>query len=101
MTTAQVVTSSLISDEMVTVLQNLSPDLRQQVFDFAEFLAQRHNKAEAIQPKRTPGLDRGAVTWMSDDFDDPLPDDFWFSDSDPLMMTDEQTQAQNQSTNPL
>ena len=99
--TAQVVSSSLISDEMVMVLQNLSPDLRQQVFDFAEFLAQRQNKVEAVKPKRVPGLDRGAVIWMSDDFDAPLADEFWFSESDPLTMTDAQVQILNQSINPL
>jgi prevent-host-death family protein len=26
--------------------------------------------------RRVPGLNRGEV-WMSDDFDDPLPDSFW------------------------
>ena len=96
--TAQVVSSSLISDEMVMILQNLSPDLRQQVFDFAEFLAQRQNKTGVMKPKRIRDLNRGAVLWISDDFDDPLPDEFWFSDTDPLMMTDEQIKALNQGS---
>ena len=26
--------------------------------------------------KRVPGLNRGKI-WMSDDFDEPLPEDFW------------------------
>ncbi|MFN0050896.1 MAG: type II toxin-antitoxin system Phd/YefM family antitoxin [Planctomycetales bacterium] len=26
---------------------------------------------------RTPGLSRGAIKWISPDFDDPLPDEFW------------------------
>src|SRR4051794_33121422 len=29
--------------------------------------------------ERIPGLDAG-TTWMSDDFDDPLPDEFWFGE---------------------
>lgn len=83
------------------LLQNLSPDLRQQVFDFVEFLAQRQDSIKAAKPRRTPGLDRGAVVWMSDDFDEPLPDEFWFSETDPLMMTDEQIKALKQKANLL
>lgn len=30
----------------------------------------------ASLPKRIMGLDEGAI-WMSDDFDEPLPDEFW------------------------
>lgn len=29
--------------------------------------------------KRTPGLTRGEI-WVSDDFDDPLPDEFWLGE---------------------
>ena len=29
---------------------------------------------------RIPGLDAG-TTWVSDDFDEPLPDSFWFGES--------------------
>ena len=28
--------------------------------------------------KRVPGLNRGTI-WTSEDFDDPLPDEFWLS----------------------
>jgi prevent-host-death family protein len=31
------------------------------------------------QPPRIPGLHRGAIT-VSDDFDDPLPDEFWIGE---------------------
>jgi antitoxin (DNA-binding transcriptional repressor) of toxin-antitoxin stability system len=30
--------------------------------------------------KRVPGLDEGALLWMSEDFDDPLPDEFWLGE---------------------
>jgi prevent-host-death family protein len=33
--------------------------------------------ADAINLPRIPGLSAGAV-WMSDDFNDELPDEFWF-----------------------
>lgn len=94
--TTEVASSSLIADEMAILLQNLSPDLRQQVFDFAELLARRQDKTEVVKRKRIRDLNRGAVLWISDDFDDPLPDEFWFSDTDPLMMTDEQIKTLNQ-----
>lgn len=29
--------------------------------------------------QRTPGLHQGAI-WMSEDFDDPLPESFWFEE---------------------
>ena len=59
---------------------------------------QRQNKTGVTKPKRIRDLNRGAVLWISDDFDDPLPDEFWFSDTDPLMMTDEQIKALNQGS---
>lgn len=38
----------------------------------------------SLQP-RVPGLSAHPDFWMSDDFNDPLPDEFWFGDeSDPL-----------------
>lgn len=36
-----------------------------------------------VTGRRFAGLNQGAV-WISDDFDDPLPDEFWTSDDDPL-----------------
>lgn len=33
--------------------------------------------------KRIAGLDDGA-SWISDDFDDPLPDEFWMGDDEPV-----------------
>lgn len=29
---------------------------------------------------RTPGLFAGGIGWISDDFDEPLPDEFWAGD---------------------
>ncbi len=37
-----------------------------------------------VLKKRVAGLRPGAII-MSDDFDDPLPDSFWFGENDPLM----------------
>ncbi len=32
-----------------------------------------------IQRPRIPGLHPGAIVFLSDDWDDPLPDEFWLS----------------------
>jgi Protein of unknown function (DUF2281) len=96
----QSVQTLLIPEAVLAVLQALSPEQRQQVFDFAEFLAQRQEPAgdQSLKPAkspRIPGLHAGQV-WMSEDFDAPLPDEFWFGENDPLMMTDQQIQQLNQ-----
>jgi Protein of unknown function (DUF2281) len=97
----------IIPESVLATLQALSPAQRQLVFDFAEFLVQKQNAveqqlpkpAEAIKPpkkrKRIRDLDAGAVVWISDDFDEPLPDEFWFGENDPLMMTPEQIEQLN------
>ena len=33
-------------------------------------------------PPRVAGLNEGSVTWISDDFDDPLPDEFWLGEEE-------------------
>ncbi len=35
----------------------------------------------AERKKRTPGLNKGSTIYVSDDFDDPLGDDFWLGES--------------------
>ena len=52
------------------------------VVEFVEFLKHRYGVAatQALsQPLsvRTPGLHQGDGYWMADDFDAPLPDEFW------------------------
>ena len=37
--------------------------------------------ASGNYPLRTLGLNKGTV-WVSDDFDDPLPDEFWLGEDD-------------------
>jgi Protein of unknown function (DUF2281) len=79
---AQMVPTTVVSPQMLGVLEKLSPELRQQVFDFAEFLGQRQDQggddksAQPVKPPRVFGLHAGQV-WMSDDFDDPLPEGNW------------------------
>ena len=61
--------------EFITKLQALPPEQQQQVLDFVDFLTQKYSHAQPVQ-KRVLGLNRGDI-WISDDFNDPLPDEFW------------------------
>jgi Protein of unknown function (DUF2281) len=74
-----------IPDHVLTALQRLTPEQRQQVFDLVEDLSQEKkldNEPQASTPKkqRVFGQYAGKI-WMSDDFDDPLPDSFWLGES--------------------
>jgi prevent-host-death family protein len=40
--------------------------------------------AQVEPQKRIAGLHRGAI-WVSDDFDEPLPDSFWLGENDTLL----------------
>jgi Protein of unknown function (DUF2281) len=99
---AQTLESLEIPEEIVNNLKKFSPERRKQVFDFVRFLAQQQ-EAEVVQqqgsPKqRIPDLDRGAVLSISEDFDAPLPDDFWCGVDDPVTMTPAQIQRLNASS---
>jgi mRNA-degrading endonuclease RelE of RelBE toxin-antitoxin system len=79
--TSQVVDTT---SELIAKLQTLAPEQQQQVLDFVEFLAQKYAQPEQIQQplqKRIPDLNKGEI-WMSDDFNDPLPDEFWFGEGE-------------------
>ncbi|HRJ43795.1 MAG TPA: hypothetical protein PL105_18050 [Caldilineaceae bacterium] len=41
----------------------------------------RLTPVDTSDPPRVPGLFAGQI-WMSDDFDDPLPDSFWLGDDE-------------------
>ncbi|MBE9215254.1 DUF2281 domain-containing protein [Plectonema cf. radiosum LEGE 06105] len=67
---------------LVTKLQNLPPEQQQQVADFIEFLEQKYmqQSSHQEQPKhRIFGLHEGQG-WMSEDFNDSLPDEFWLGE---------------------
>ena len=64
-------------DEIVEMTKQLS--LLDKVRLIEEVAPQIERELQAAQPvSRIPGLhaDKG-ITWMSDDCDDPLPDEFW------------------------
>jgi mRNA-degrading endonuclease RelE of RelBE toxin-antitoxin system len=76
--TAQVVYTT---SEVVTKLQTLAPEQQKQVFDFIDFLAQRYPQSQETPQQRVPDLNKGQII-MSDDFDDPLPDEFWLGEGE-------------------
>ncbi|NMF82626.1 DUF2281 domain-containing protein [Nodosilinea sp. P-1105] len=69
---------SPVIESIVQTLRALSPECQQEVLDFADFLAQKSGKVviRDVPKQRTLGLHEGKG-WLSDDFNDPLPDDFW------------------------
>jgi len=64
-----------VTETLIAKLQSLAPEQQQTLLDFAEFLVQKHTQIQTEQ-KRVPDLNRGEI-WMSEDFNDPLPDEFW------------------------
>ena len=71
-----------ITEGLVTRLQNLPPEQQQQVVDFIEFLEHKYiqQPSNLEQPKRRiSGLHEGQG-WMSEDFNQPLPDEFWMGE---------------------
>jgi mRNA-degrading endonuclease RelE of RelBE toxin-antitoxin system len=64
-----------ITETLIAKLQSLPPEQQQTLLDFAEFLAQKHAQPQPVQ-QRVLGLNQGEI-WMSEDFNDPLPDEFW------------------------
>ncbi|MEA5507142.1 DUF2281 domain-containing protein [Halotia wernerae UHCC 0503] len=77
--TAQEVVNT--TSELIAKLQTLAPEQQQQVLDFVEFLAQKYVQPEQPPQKRIPDLNKGEI-WMSDDFNDPLPDEFWLGEGE-------------------
>ncbi len=64
------------------------PDLLRRIESDEEVVIEKNGVAvarlspvEAAPKARVPGLDRGKI-WVSDDFDDPLPDSFWLGEED-------------------
>ncbi|ALF54351.1 hypothetical protein ACX27_18320 [Nostoc piscinale CENA21] len=72
------------TSELIAKLQTLAPEQQQQVLDFVEFLMQKYAQPEKNQEtpqQRILGLNEGQI-WMSDDFNDPLPDEFWMGEGE-------------------
>jgi hypothetical protein len=66
------------SSSLHKLIDQLPSDLQKQVYDFAHFLLEKQGRPTPNKP-RVAGLHAGQMV-VSDDFDDPLPDEFWLGD---------------------
>ncbi|MEH2280961.1 MAG: DUF2281 domain-containing protein [Nostoc sp.] len=69
------------TSKLIAKLQTLAPEQQQQVLDFVEFLAQKYAQPQQSPQKRVLGLNQDKI-WISDDFNDPLPDEFWLCENE-------------------
>lgn len=70
------------TSEVVAKLQKLPPEQKQQVLDFVEFLASKYSQEasdKSKKKKRIAGLHEGKG-WTTEDFNEPLPDEFWMGE---------------------
>lgn len=71
-----------LKENLAKVIKDLPVESLAEVIDFAEFLREkkRTQQTEEMQLKeRIAGLHDGQG-WISDDFNDELPDEFWFGE---------------------
>ncbi|MCY7337213.1 MAG: DUF2281 domain-containing protein [Chamaesiphon sp.] len=78
-------TSLDLSDSIANAVKLLSPEQRQQVFNFVSFLSEQQKisieqNSSFSKQRRVFGQYQGRIS-MSEDFDEPLPDSFWLGDS--------------------
>lgn len=72
-------------DDVIAVARQLSPAEQLEIIQALSRALQQHAEA-AVRPSNTAsrervlGLHQGQV-WVSDDFNDELPDEFWFGDN--------------------
>ncbi|MFQ4140555.1 DUF2281 domain-containing protein [Nodosilinea sp. PGN35] len=69
---------AIIEQALLEQVRALTPAQQQEVLDFAAFLRQK--TPQPVPKPRTPGLHKDDPYWMADDFDDPLPDEFWLGE---------------------
>ncbi len=70
---------SAIEKQVVANIHSLPLDKQQSVLEFSLFLKSIVLGSVPNKLKRQAGLGKGTV-WMSQDFDEPLPDNFWLGD---------------------
>jgi len=73
-----------ITENIIQKIQDLPLKNQQQILDYIEFIANKY-QPEKVDPtqknqKRIAGL-QGEKIWMSDDFNKPLGDEIWASDT--------------------
>ena len=82
-----------LKENLFALFAELPAEMQAEVIDFAEFLHQKKRKleTEALTPNvRVAGLHDGQG-WISDDFNDELPDEFWFGEDFGIIEKDNET----------
>lgn len=72
-------TTNKITEKIITKLQTIPLDQQKQILDYIDSIVEDScltlEKSQSSPKKRILGLHQGKI-WISDDFNDPLPDDF-------------------------
>jgi hypothetical protein len=69
-------------DDLLKVVEKLSPEQKRILREHLEAEEEIETVSDIQEPllkERIPNLHPGAI-WTSDDFDDPLPDEFWLGE---------------------
>jgi len=79
-----------VVENVLSKFQELMPENQQMLLAFPEFLLERQiqsrEKSTSVEIEQSPlkqrvfGLHQG-IGWMSDDFNDPLTDEFWLGET--------------------
>ncbi len=74
--------ADVLEKQIISTIHGLSLDKLKSVLDFSLFIQSLSSNSyqEIAKPlKRQAGLGKSTV-WMSEDFDEPLPDSFWLGE---------------------
>lgn len=84
-----------LKEKLFAIFAELPAESQAEIIDFAEFLREKERKleTEASPPKeRVFGMHEGQG-WISDDFNDELPDEFWFGEDFGIIKKDNESPA--------
>ncbi|MFM8308943.1 MAG: DUF2281 domain-containing protein [Microcystis aeruginosa] len=73
------ISGNKITESIINKLQEIPLDKQKQILEYVEALTEEKEPSSPPK-KRVFGLHQGKI-WMSDDFNQPLPDNFWNFDS--------------------
>ena len=69
------ISGNKITESIINKLQEIPLDKQKQILEYVEALTEEKEPL-SFPKKRVFGLHQGKI-WMSDDFNQPLPDNFW------------------------
>ncbi|CCH91153.1 Similar to tr/Q8Z0E9/Q8Z0E9 [Microcystis aeruginosa PCC 9432] len=73
------ISGNKITESIINKLQEIPLDKQKQILEYVEALTEEKEPL-SFPKKRVFGLHQGKI-WMSDNFNQPLPDNFWNFDS--------------------